>query len=336
METPRVGIPEALSARWYLGSGVVGLVPFEVIATKPLNKEELSSLFKVIEDSHPSSKFLASSEDHKKPGDNGVLFILKDDLEQPQIEVVSPDLFVIKGLIDSVPFQDRLPYLFYNLAERARQEKFGLLTAHAAAVSKDGKGILILGDKGSGKTSLMLALCLTQGYKMIGNDSVILGTGELSIVSGNRQIIVRRPVAERLSLPLKGEPRTDQIGYEAKLSFLPEELGIETCDSVPVYRIVRVNIHPGNLLPFAVARPFSFETEALRMWENLSRRIRGVTTPLQLSSAGVGGFFPSLDTPELGEIRNKVVNTLLRQILYVSGRDPIHTAQQLDVIISET
>ncbi|OGM29492.1 hypothetical protein A2630_00670 [Candidatus Woesebacteria bacterium RIFCSPHIGHO2_01_FULL_44_10] len=341
METlNRAGITEKLSASYYLGSGVTGLVPFEVIATKSLDEgSKLPSSFEVVRDSHSSSLFLASSETHKKPGDDSVLFILKDDSGQSQIEVVSPDLFIINGPIDSEGFQDRLPYLFYNLAERARQEKFELLTAHAAAVSKDGRGILILGDKGSGKTSIMLALCLTQGYEMVGNDSVILGTQrELSVMAGSRQINVRLPVAKKLSLPLNEELRKeDQIDYEIKSSFLPEDLGIKANESSnPISMVVRINLHSDNP-DFVATNIPSLEIEALRLSENFSRYIRGIPTPLELSSTGIRGYFPDLDSPELTETRNNVVNALLTQTtyLYVAGNDPTHTAQQLDAIIKK-
>lgn len=341
METlNRASISEKLSASRYMGNGIVGLVPFEVVATKPLDEgTKLSTSFEEVRDSHSLSLFTENDEVHKKPDDESVLFILKDDLRQPRIEVVSPDLFIINGSIDSNAFRDRLPYLFYNLAERTRQEKFGLLTAHAAAVSKDGKGILILGDKGSGKTSLMLALCLTQGYEMIGNDSVILGTQDKpSVMAGSRQINVRLPVAKKLSLPLKEESRRkDQIDYEIKSSFLPEELGIKaSASSNPISSVVRINIHSDNP-EFVAANVPSPEIEALRLSENFSRYIRGIPTPLELSNEGIRGYFPDLDTPELTEKRNDLVNALLTQTpyLYVAGNDPTYTARQLDEIIKK-
>jgi len=214
-----------------------------------------------------------------------------------------------------------------------------LLTAHAAAVSKDGKGILILGDKGSGKTSLMLALCITQGYEMIGNDSVIIGTQEgLSVMAGSRQINVRLPVAKKLSLPLKeGAGSKDQIDYEIKSSFLPEELGIRTSElSNPISLVVRINLHSDNP-EFVATNVPSPEVEALRLSENFARYIRGIPTPLELSGEGIRGYFPDLDTPELTEIRNDLVNTLLTQrpYIYVAGNDPTHTARQLDEIIKK-
>jgi hypothetical protein len=340
METlNRAGIAEKLSANRYIGSGVMGLVPFEVVATKSLDEGlKLSSSFEAVRDSHSLSLFAESSEVHKTPDDESVLFVLRDDPRQSRIEVVSPDLFIINGPTDSNAFRDRLPYLFYNLTERARQEKFGLLTAHAAAVSKDGKGILILGDKGAGKTSLMLALCLTHGYEMIGNDSVILGTRDVSVMAGSRQINVRLPVAKKLSLPLKEElRRTDQIDYEIKSSFVPEELGIKaSASSNPISSVVRINLHSDNP-EFVAANVPSPEIEALRLSENFSRYIRGIPTPLELSNEGIHGYFPDLDTPKLTEERNDLVNTLLTQTpyLYAAGNDPKHTARQLDEIIKK-
>ena len=52
---------------------------------------------------------------------------------------------------------------------------------HGTAVSIDGKGLLILGQSGSGKSQLALAL-ITHGAKLISDDQVILVNTESEII----------------------------------------------------------------------------------------------------------------------------------------------------------
>jgi hypothetical protein len=336
METhnDRLDIKEKLSATDFVGGGSLGMVPFEVFSLKDTDiGTRLSSSFENIRNTQPQSVFTESKEIREQLASDNILFILKDSHESSLIETFSPDTFVIHGPTDSEAFIKRLPHLFYNLAERMRQETLGLVTAHAAAVAKDGRGILILGDKGSGKTSLMLALCLTQGFEMIGNDSIVLGgKEELVIATGSHQINVRLPVARKLNLPMRDTRVVDnKINYEIKFPFLPEELGIKTTDRIlPLSAVVRINLHSDNS-DFVVSNIPSHEVEALRLSENFSRYIRGIPTPLELSNLGIRGHFPDLDTIQLTGFRNEIINTLLSKesFLYIAGNNPITTAEKL-------
>lgn len=331
----RLDIKEKLSAAHFVGGGLLGMVPFEVFSSRDRGVgNRLSRSFENIRNTQPQSFFTESKEISKQLATNKVLFILEDSLELSRIETFSTDIFVIHGPIKSEAFIRRLPYISYNLTERMRQEKLGLVTTHAAAVAKDGRGILILGDKGSGKTSLMLALCLTQGYEMIGNDSIVFGRKEeLIIATGSHQINVRLPVARKLNLPIRDKRVVDnKIDYEVKFPFLPEELGIKTADRVsPLSTVVRINLHSDNP-DFVVSNIPSREVEALRLSENLSRYIRGISTPLELSDLGIRGHFPDLDTIQLTDFRNEIVNALLVKdsFFYVAGNNPITTAKKLD------
>lgn len=53
-------------------------------------------------------------------------------------------------------------------------ERQGFFLLHASAVEKDGQAVLFCGNKGVGKTTIMLGL-LARGYNLIGNDKVYVG-----------------------------------------------------------------------------------------------------------------------------------------------------------------
>lgn len=331
----RLDLRDRLSATNFAGSGSLGMVSFNVFSSNDSGiGTRLSKSFESIRNAQPQSMFTECKEICNQPTAGNVLFILKDSPEPPQIEAFSADSFVIHGPTNSEAFIRRLPYLFYNLTERIRQENLGLVTAHAAAVAKNGRGVLILGDKGSGKTSLMLALCLTQGYEMIGNDSIVLGgKEELVIATGSHQINVRLPVARKLGLPMRDKITSDnKINYEIKFPLLPQDLGIKTANGIlPLSVAVRINLHSDNP-DFVISNIPSHEVEALRLSENFSRYIRGIPTPLELSNSGINGHFPDLDTIQLTEFRNKMVNAFLAKesFLYVAGNNPITTAERFD------
>jgi hypothetical protein len=53
-------------------------------------------------------------------------------------------------------------------------EARGYAMLHASAVARDGRVVIAVGDKGSGKTTLALSAALTLGYRYLSNDHLIL------------------------------------------------------------------------------------------------------------------------------------------------------------------
>lgn len=61
-------------------------------------------------------------------------------------------------------------------------EARGYAMLHASAVADDERVIVVVGDKGSGKTTLALNATLTSGYRYLSNDHLILYRGEKGLV----------------------------------------------------------------------------------------------------------------------------------------------------------
>jgi hypothetical protein len=78
----------------------------------------------------------------------------------------------------------------------------GLLPVHAAAVAFDGRGILIAGRGGMGKTSLALA-CAEAGWRYVGDDFVLIGGPPLRAVNLYRSARVREDMFSRLQHTMK-------------------------------------------------------------------------------------------------------------------------------------
>ena len=91
-----------------------------------------------------------------------------------EIKIDENNNFFISGLFEEFSQAHTIPYFIHYILESERAKK-GKATIHATAVSKNKKGILILGKQGSGKTSITLELCRKHGYSLIGNDLVLTG-----------------------------------------------------------------------------------------------------------------------------------------------------------------
>ena len=250
------------------------------------------------------------------------------------LEMDHDEEFIIKGPFDDEDFQERLPYLVYSLTERTRQKELGVVTVHAVAASKNHEGILILGDKGAGKTSLLLALCLERQYQVIGNDSVLLQKGRpLSLLAGTQNIDIRECVIDKFDNISGMEISSTSLGaYERKTRVFPEDLGLSTeTKKVPVAKVVRVNIHEANSEK-SVTSEIPTTIELLRLNENFSRYIRGVTTPLQIKGNSIHGYHPSCDSKELGNMRNTMINTLVNEtpFYYITAASPQEAAELIE------
>jgi hypothetical protein len=192
-----------------------------------------------------------------------------------------------------------LGYAAYTVAERARQQR-GMVTAHAAAaLDPAGRAVLLLGDKGAGKTSTLLAL-LERGYRFLGDDQVVLAAvdpaGGIGVLPGRRRCAVRQV--------------TGRLGYEAKqivdLDAIPA--ADVPASGFPVATIIRVSIHPATTPIVTEPAPLSL-TEQLRLAENLARYIAGVATPLATTPVVYAPVYP-LDDPTTAAARSRLIERI--------------------------
>jgi hypothetical protein len=215
----------------------------------------------------------------------------------PQV-TLDPTGRVCVALADATLASATLPYVLYTVAERARQRR-GMVTAHAAAaLDPAGMAAVLVGDKGAGKTSTLVAL-LEHGYRFLGDDLVVLtGTdpaGGVGVLPGRRRCAVRQGAG--------------RLGYEAKHIV---DLGVLPALDVPpagfsVATVARVSIHPAATLVVTEPAPLSL-TEGLRLAENLARYISGVVTPLATDPV-YAPVYP-LDDPTAATTRSRLIERI--------------------------
>ncbi len=95
-----------------------------------------------------------------------------------------------------------IEFAVYVLAARAQ----GLLPLHAAAVGCEGRGLLLMGDSGAGKSTMALH-CLLQGLELLSEDSVFVSPDGL-MATGIANFLHLHPQGLRL---LRGHRSADRI-----------------------------------------------------------------------------------------------------------------------------
>jgi hypothetical protein len=80
-----------------------------------------------------------------------------------------------------------IEFAVFTLASRSQ----GLVPLHAACVGREGRGLLLMGSSGAGKSTMALH-CLMQGLDVIAEDAVFVGSGKLLATGVANFLHVRR------------------------------------------------------------------------------------------------------------------------------------------------
>ncbi|MFE0680623.1 hypothetical protein ACFW17_07435 [Streptomyces sp. NPDC058961] len=200
-----------------------------------------------------------------------------------------------------------LAYATYTALERARQQR-QMLTLHAnAVITPSGRGLLMLGSKGAGKTNVTLALG-ERGWTHAGDDLVVLAESEstLLILPGKRTAAVRPENPQLWQAP---KPVVDLAPF----------LSVP----VPLAGAVRLTVHPAVSQPVMMpAAPFSVN-EKLRLHEALARYISGLPTPLSGTTCAPYGPVWPLDSAPLARWRTHLITQLEHHpYFYLCAPDP--------------
>ncbi len=222
---------------------------------------------------------------------------------------------VINYPLDEMNNGHSLLYIAGPLIEKRRQEN-KTLTCHAACLSKNGEAILLLGTKGSGKTTMALNL-LMHGYSLVSNDICVIDYNnphQLFALGGSKFINLRKSIVERnipeLATSLKSSSEFD---YKDNMIFTPGELGFNIeQNAVPITRTYILNVN-NNFKSLQVDMSNSLISK-LYLSEDFSRYIRGSAFNFINSKNGnIEGYIPSMDTEQLCLVREQMINSLISE-----------------------
>lgn len=211
----------------------------------------------------------------------------------------------------------------YYLAELAAEQKrqlHGGALLHAAGVflPESGRGLLILGEKGAGKTSTAIGLCKGAGGQLVGNDQIILGSSRSSInlIEGSKDIHIRRTAAiqEPELMSLVNYDDESKPNWDNKETISPLRAGIQEAYGAHEVTDVFQVVIDRTLEETTVKHELNDTQTLLFLVEKISRHIRGVATPITNNEGVFEGFSPSLDTPETSANRKRLIDLILNEI----------------------
>lgn len=110
------------------------------------------------------------------------------------------------------------------------------LIVHGCALEKDGRGIIVSGEKYAGKTTMLLNLCLREGYNIVANDRLLLHEGR---AKGIPTVVKLRPrtlepfpeLKHLIDVPLFGvSDLARALGVEIKTETMVETIAFLTYD----------------------------------------------------------------------------------------------------------
>lgn len=207
-----------------------------------------------------------------------------------------------------------------------QRQRFGYVTAHAAAVAFPKGAILLLGKGGAGKTIAALALCRWHDARLIGNDLVVFGINkeknQMTTRGGTkffhlRYESIRRNIPELLHL----FPPSEEDLWLRKVMVNAADVGISTEDK-PVQILCAYLVHVDETQGSFFTKLADSVVTRLYLNENFSRYIRGGSIALLDQDLSFLGFVPSFDSAALFRHRTTLIEKLLKEppMLYVSGK----------------
>jgi hypothetical protein len=214
----------------------------------------------------------------------------------------------------------------YWLMEAQRQAK-SLFTLHASALTIDDKGVLLLGHSGSGKTSVMLDLCRRFDGEVQSNDLTVIGHDILSdnvdIIEGTREIRLRFSSINKNFpdlIPLFSDG-ANTSSWENKIVVTPEQLGLRSV-LVPknLVSVFEIHLDSKEQDPLLVQEETGKSIQ-YRLYEDMSRIVRGSAISIFSRNNNILGYMPSLDTEDMHVKRVECINQMIKRrgIISVSG-----------------
>jgi hypothetical protein len=190
----------------------------------------------------------------------------------------------------SFPYHARyelLEFAVFTLASRAQR----LVPLHAACVGMNGKGILLMGETGSGKTTVAMK-CLLKGFEFLAEDSVFVEPGSLRatgvanflhvrsdslkwVNKSQQQLIRRSPVIRRRSGVRKFEVNLRRKQF--RLASAPLKIvavAFLTAKAAGVKSLLRPVTRANCLRRMKALQGYG---ASLPQWQEFSDSLRGIT-----------------------------------------------------------
>lgn len=198
--------------------------------------------------------------------------------------------------------------VYYALCMFGKElNKKNMYFVHCSVVEKNGVATVLMGEAGSGKTTLALYLCTGYGYNFVCNDRAIIGFkgDEPYVFAGTLQTHIRVGVIEQFFPKFKNNltPTLLEKPWKNKIYINPkfDELGIKIVNEVKIGYMYFMFTY--DSLKESAYMDKYLEDEEYDTWLAIQERISEYNRPRRNIILSVGYPFPSFDNRELAEIR---------------------------------
>ena len=211
-------------------------------------------------------------------------------------------------------------YMGYHFLEKQFGEQ-GLASCHSACVEKDDSATLLIGEAGSGKTSLALNLCQNDNFSLISNDLTLIGleSNTLKAFGGTKFINLRRDSVKE-NMPSLNHLFQNEEGWSEKVNVLAKEIGLkETTTKKEIKNII--TIHTDNRLDNITIKKGDTWRNNFLLYQNLTSHIRGHAATFIDNLGHPIAYIPSFDTEQTYNKRMDIINYINNSpnYYYISG-----------------
>lgn len=128
-----------------------------------------------------------------------------------------------------------------EIVNQAVRESVGLLWIHGACLMRDEDCILLVGDTGTGKTTLSLGL-VSRGFRLLTDDIILIDLSRRQIIPMPRCPKIRPPAPD--ALRAAGFDLTREAQMIGRYAMLPPERFFTQPASMPIRRVILIQRSP--------------------------------------------------------------------------------------------
>ncbi len=244
---------------------------------------------------------------------------------------------IIRFPIQELFFPD-LVYLVLSMMSK-ELNKLNKYFIHCSIVEKNNKGIMIVGDPGSGKTTLSLYLSMNNNFDFVCNDRALLEffNGVPYVTAGTLETSIRVGVIPQFFPLLMEKINTSSLEnpWNSRFYLNPEfeNLGIKVKSSTPITHVL-----------FTLTYPTTASQTRLEKYDNSKRQDVSILKTMGCFSQYIRANnnmlisaeypFPSFDTTELAYKRLKDVKRFVQSTEMYSARGDIKSlANMIDQLV---
>lgn len=137
-------------------------------------------------------------------------------------------------------FEDVFSYLEWSITCMALRESRQFLQLHAGCVSRGNEGIILVGETGNGKTTLVYHL-LEKGLRCLSDDILFVSTDEKKLYPFKRAFLVKAGLQKMIGLAEYDiSKEKDNVFYSGDIAYFHPNIRYKDCWSQPVSKVKAV------------------------------------------------------------------------------------------------